>query len=184
MFQDITKLDEHHDKRTLTMGSTDEAAAYARCFIDTETHRTHRIVAKWVGPLKLELYPELLPLEEIARKTSGFNDLGVSELRTLAASAGVDTHGHANSTTLGDREALVANLVAKAAETAPTPPATKPESKPSVVIGAEIRQMSDADLETRAAELGVADKHWGKRSRNARMQAVAAAAANNQTCPT
>lgn len=178
MQQDLVKIDQHHDKRILTMGSTDEANTYRRCFIDTSETRTHRLMAKWIDPLHVEIAPEQFPLSDIAARTNGFLDLTIPELRALAAANGVeDVTGQTNSVLTGDKEALAANLMKKATEAPVEPPVQSPcTMRPGPItlaqIPAEIRGMTDADLETRAVELGIKRGNWSKLSRPKRERAI------------
>jgi hypothetical protein len=181
MQQDLFKLDDQHDRRVLTMGSTDEANIYRRCYIGTADTLTHRLVITWLDPLHVELRPEQLPLIEIASKTNGFMDLSVPDLRALAKANNVDVSGHTNSVLTGDKEALAANLMTKAKADADAEEATKQQpadnAAPSEpVIPPEVRNMTDADLETRAVELGIkTGKGWSKQPRVKREVLVATA---------
>lgn len=167
------KDDPRYAREVIDLASTDERDYWLK-IIPRPMPATRKHSIEWTGELQLTITTVPLTLADVAGKTRDFEALVTRELRWLCEQhavtlpEGTEAHGDEG------RMVMLAEL-RKAAQAQP-----KPEPKPvQFVVPAEVREMSDEDLESLAPELGLREKFpkWRKMSRAEKNEAVARAQA-------
>ena len=180
------KVDNLRDDEDFMMQSTEELTAYKRFLAaDDDPLFVQSVV---IREMKITLSKRERTLAEVSSLTDGFDTLDVTQLRALAKRHEVAWDDPTTpSKEFDDKPKIVAALrgvagTPKMVEVLggdPLPAGirlVKPNPPSVVTIPDEIRTMNDADLETRAVELGcmsVKTGEWKKKDRQAKEMTVA-----------
>lgn len=165
MTHEDEKIDQSFSKRRLKFQSRGDYQAFCRIFPDG-IPATHKISITHIPPLpeKLAKNPALLPevemqcvplgIRDVAERTDNFQALTVQQLKWLIETYGIVQDAPVAGAPRQDEKTSLVAALRKHLETNIT--AIKKDEKPTaVIISPEVAAMTEAQLETEAAKLGV-----------------------------